>query len=255
MHAARVAAAPPASQAAPNSRSDSLPRLNAPVPHPPQLVPGWPRLPRHELAGLLLVSAVLLTLTLTGLIAQTLPEVLGFVTGAVCVWLVVREHLLNFPIGLLNNLAFGVLFWHVALYADMGLQAVYFALGVYGWWSWVRGGAQGTPLRVTRATRAEWLGLALFLPLGTLAMREALLLANGAAPLWDAFTTALSLGAQYLLCRKRLENWLLWIVADVIYVPLYVSRELTLTAVLYAGLLLLCLAGLRTWRRSLERAP
>lgn len=227
--------------------------MNAPVRDPPQLVPGWPRLPRHELAALLLVSAALLTLTLLRQLPLALPEVLGFVTGAACVWLVVREHLLNWPLGLLNNLAFGVLFWHVALYADMGLQAVYFALGVYGWWSWVGGGAQGAPLRVTRATRAEWLGLLLFLPLGTLAMREALLLANGAAPLWDAFTTALSLGAQYLLCRKRLENWLLWIVADLIYVPLYVSRGLPLTAVLYAGFLLLCLAGLAAWRRSLTQ--
>ena len=94
--------------------------------------------------------------------------------------------------------------------------------------------------------------MAAAIPVGTWALREILLAVNGAAPFWDAATTVLSLAAQYLLGRKRVENWLLWIAADLIYIPLYLSRALPLTAVLYAAFLAMCLIGWRDWRRSLQ---
>ena len=214
--------------------------------------PSRPRLPLHELGLVVAASCALLDAAWREWLPIRFDEALGFVSGGACVWLVVREHLANWPLGLLNNAVFFLLFLRARLYADMGLQVVYFALGVYGWWTWVRGGTRSGPLAVTRTPRGEWIAVALFLPAATLLMREALLLANGAAPLPDALTTALSLAAQYLLCRKRLENWLLWIVADLIYVPLYVSRGLPLTALLYALFLVLCLVGLRTWLGSLR---
>jgi nicotinamide mononucleotide transporter len=90
-----------------------------------------------------------------------------------------------------------------------------------------------------------------FLVLGTWVLREILQAVNGSAPLWDAVTTALSIAAQYLLCRKRIENWFFWIAADVIYVPLYLSKQLPLTALLYGGFLVLCVIGWRRWRKEL----
>ncbi len=72
----------------------------------------------------------------------------------------------------------------------------------------------------------------------------------GSAPFWDALTTALSLCAQWLLNRKRLENWYVWIAADLIYIPLYAYKGLYLTSVLYATFLLMCLAGLSHWRAA-----
>lgn len=181
----------------------------------------------------------------------SITEAWGFATGGICVWLVVREHLWNWPIGLANNCVFFVLFWQSRLYADMGLQVVYFGLGLYGWLNWIYGGDNRTPLKVSRTTRVEWLVLLASLPFATWGLREILLAANGSAPFWDSFTTALSLAAQYLLCRKRVENWFFWIVADVIYVPLYLSRDLPLTALLYAVFLGMCLFGLRAWRKNL----
>jgi nicotinamide mononucleotide transporter len=136
----------------------------------------------------------------------------------------------------------------------MTLQVVYFGLGVYGWRNWVRGGAGETQLRVNRAVQWEWMALPPFIIAGTAGLREVLVAVHGAAPFLDALTTILSLAAQYLLCRKRIEHWFFWIAADLIYIPMYVSRNLHLTAVLYAVFLVMCLFGLREWRRSLRQA-
>jgi nicotinamide mononucleotide transporter len=87
--------------------------------------------------------------------------------------------------------------------------------------------------------------------LGTAGMTVGLRAAGGSAPVLDAFTTVLSLAAQWLLNRKSIENWYVWITADVLYIYLYVSRGLHLTAVLYAVFLGLCIAGLVAWRRTL----
>lgn len=202
-----------------------------------------------ETAALALSSLALLAATAAGALPFSWTETLGFVSGGVCVWLAVRQHVLTWPIGLASNVLFFALFLDARLYADMALQAVYFALGCYGWWLWIarRGVA---PLAVTRSARWEWALVFAGIPLATVAVREVLIAANGAAPFLDALTTAISLTAQYLLGRKRVENWALWIVADAIYVPLYVSRGLHLTAVLYAIFLLMCSVGLRDWWRA-----
>ncbi len=211
-----------------------------------------------ELALLTVLPSALLIATWLQWWSLSMTEALGFATGGACVWLCAREHLWNWPLGLLNNAIFFVLFWNSRLFADMGLQVVFFAFGVYGWWSWLYGGERHSALSITRTRRWEWGALALLAPLATWALREILIVAQGAAPFWDALTTVLSLVAQYLICRKRLENWLVWMVADVIYVPVYVSRHLNLTAALYAVFLVMCIYGGRVWLHNwqkLQRVP
>jgi nicotinamide mononucleotide transporter len=208
-----------------------------------------------ELATLVATAVLVLLASYLGWWPVSVHEAWGFVTGGACVWLIVREHLWNWPLGLANNVLFFVLFYRSRLYADMGLQVVFFSLGVYGWWNWVFGGKGRAALPISRTPRTEWLVLAAAIPLATWGLREVLLAVGGAAPFWDSLTTVLSLAAQYLLSRKRLENWHFWIAADVLYVPLYLSRDLPLTAVLYGVFLLMCLIGLRAWLRSLGRPP
>lgn len=182
-------------------------------------------------------------------------EVFGFVTGGISVWLTVREHLWLWPIGLANNLIFFALFWHGRLYADALLQIVYFGLTIYGWWNWRYGGVNRTEPWISRTRLWEWAAVALFIPIAAIGFREILIRVQGAAPLWDALTTVLSLAAQYLLCRKRLEHWFIWIAADVIYVPLYFSRHLPLIGVLYFVFLLMCIVGFVEWLRRYRLAP
>lgn len=207
-----------------------------------------------EVALMALGSLALLLSTSMHWWPLSMIEALGFATGGTCVWLCVREHIWNWPLGLANNVVFFALFWHSRLYADMGLQTVYFAFGVYGWWNWIYGGQQHGALKISRTPPVEGLVLAALTPLATWGLWALLVAVHDAAPFLDALTTVLSLVAQYLLCRKRLENWLVWIVVDAIYVPLYLSRHLQLTALLYAVFLLMCIYGLRAWLPARQAA-
>jgi nicotinamide mononucleotide transporter len=181
-------------------------------------------------------------------------ELLGFATGLACVWLVVRQHIANWPVGIINVILLMIAFWTAGLYGDAGLQIIYVVLGFYGWWQWLQGGpAREIPVR--RTTRTEWI----WLSIGGLAATAVLwwLLATklgSTVPAADAVTTALSLVATYGQCRKLVESWWFWIVADVIYVPLYAQKHLLLTTVLYVVFLALSMTGLISWRRDL-RAP
>jgi nicotinamide mononucleotide transporter len=183
--------------------------------------------------------------------AVTWAELLGFVTGAACVWLCVRANVWNFPVGIANNAFFLVLFWSARLYADAALQIVYLALAGYGWWQWLRGGERRTRRRMGHATARTVLVLLALLVPATWGLTALLTRAHDIAPLWDALTTALSLAAQWLLNAKQLENWWFWIAADLVYIPLYAVKALDLTAIVYAMLLAMCLVGLRAWRREL----
>ncbi|HEX3625897.1 MAG TPA: nicotinamide riboside transporter PnuC [Verrucomicrobiae bacterium] len=206
-----------------------------------------------ELTAMLIVSLLVLAASYRGWWSIGMAEAWGFVTGGVCVWLVVREHIWNWPLGLANSLFFFVLFLRGRLYADMSLQLVYLGLGVYGWLNWIFGGKNHGALKISRTCQSEWLTLAAAVPICTWAMRQILVAVNDAAPLLDALTTVISLAAQYLLCRKRLENWWFWIAADAIYVPLYFSRKLPLTAALYFVFLIMCLIGLQEWLRGMKK--
>ncbi|PZG21311.1 nicotinamide mononucleotide transporter [Micromonospora craterilacus] len=184
----------------------------------------------------------------------TWAELLGFGTGVLNVWLVARQRIANWPVGIANVLLLMLLFWTAGLYADAGLQLVYVGLGLYGWWHWLFGGEQRSRLTVSRTSRREWLAL---VAAGTVLTGAIWALLNRATdstvPLPDALTTALSLLATYGQTRKRVESWWIWITADLIYIPLYLYKGLYLTAGLYLIFLGLCVLGLRAWRADLRQ--
>jgi nicotinamide mononucleotide transporter len=182
-------------------------------------------------------------------------EAAGVVTGAVCVWLTVRESVWNFPVSLANVSLFCVLFFGAKLYADAGLQVVYFALTIVGWHLWLHGGEQRTALRISRIGTRE----AAWLAAGGIALTGVLWITlrhvGGSASFFDALTTSISLCAQWMLNRKYVESWYAWIAADLIYIPLYAYKELYLTAGLYAVFLVMATMGLLRWRGSWRMQP
>ena len=177
-------------------------------------------------------------------------EIFGFVTGVVNVWLLARQNIWNWPVGIANNLAYLILFATSGLYGDSGLQFVYIVLGIYGWWLWLHR-TGGDTLRVSRTSSKVWLQLVVATLAAGLILRWFLArFTDSTVPSWDATTTALSLAATYGQCKKLLECWWIWILADLIYIPLYIYKGLRLTSVLYAVFLLLCIFGLRSWLRQ-----
>jgi nicotinamide mononucleotide transporter len=199
----------------------------------------------------------LLLLDISSVFAQywrstTQLELVAVVTGFACVWLAARESIWNFPVAIVSCVLFVFVYFGAQLYADCGLQVLFIALGGYGWYEWLYGGHNETALGVTHATGREWLLSAAFATLFTLGFGYYLGHHTDAAfPYVDSFTTAGSIVAQYLLTRKRLENWLLWLLVDVIYVPMLWYKALYVTSLLYFLYLALAAYGYWQWRREL----
>jgi nicotinamide mononucleotide transporter len=184
-------------------------------------------------------------------------ETFGFVTGVANVWLVTRQNIWSWPLGVLNAVFYMIVFARTGLYSDTGLQVVYFTLSLYGWWHWWRGGPDRAPVVVRRTPRSLALllaGIALvtWVTLATITSR----IPGAALPWLDSILVAISLVAMWMMTRKLLENWLLWIAVDVVYIGLFINRGLPLTAVLYTVFLGLATLGFFQWRKSAaQHAP
>lgn len=185
-------------------------------------------------------------------------EILGTVSGVICVWLTAIQSIWCWPVGLLNNGFFLALFVKDRLYADCLLQAIYVVLGLYGWHFWLHGGRDRAALPVSRTPAAAWRLLGALFAAGTLAL--AFLLVRSAAWLglpppdriwWDAPTTVLCLLAQYMLTRKWLANWVVWIATNCSYIGLYLVKGRPLIAALQVVFIAISVQGYRSWRAEL----
>ncbi len=176
-------------------------------------------------------------------------ETIAFVSGVVAVWLTAKEHIWNWPIGLVNvALTFYVLY-NNRLWSDTVLQVIYFVLGVFGWYWWLHGSEQRKEIHIGGTPRKEWgpvLGIAL-VAVGIWTYINVRLI--GAAPFFDASLTVLSLVAQYMLTRKYIQSWHFWILVDIFYVPLFLWKGLYLFAILYLIFTWIAFFGLKEWRR------
>jgi nicotinamide mononucleotide transporter len=197
------------------------------------------------------LAALLLYASARHLVETSIVEALGFVTGGACVWLGVKQNVWNWPLGIANNAFYAIVFLHARLFADMSLQVAFAALGFYGWYAWLRRDARRETLRVTRTPAAAWTIAGTAVVALTAVLTRYLTRIDDTAPFLDALTTTLSLGAQYLMTRKYLECWWVWIAIDVISVGLYAFKHLQLTALLYALFMAMCVVGLRDWKASL----
>ncbi|MDN4058708.1 nicotinamide riboside transporter PnuC [Massilia sp. YIM B02769] len=174
-------------------------------------------------------------------------ELISFALAVTTVLLNVRQNHWAWLFSITSSATYAVVFFDARLYGDSGLQLVFIAASVWGWYQWLRGTGE-TRLVVTRLRCAGWAWALAGWALGFLALSWFLkTYTNTDVPRMDAFLTAGSLVGQLLLARKKVENWVIWIVVDVLYVGLYLFKDLHVTAVLYAVFVLLAARGLRAW--------
>lgn len=182
---------------------------------------------------------------------MTIIEAIATAFGLLCVWFTIKQDIRCWPTGLVQVILYIAVFYHARLYSDMILHVIYVILQIYGWHRWLHGGDRDGALPVTRSRPREIIlwsaGTALAAVVwGTLMFR----LTDAAAPHADAAIAAMSLLAQWLLARKRLESWYYWILVDILAIGVYYHRGLYITMGLYAVFLVMAASGLVAWRRT-----
>jgi nicotinamide mononucleotide transporter len=182
-------------------------------------------------------------------------EIIGTVLGILGVWLMIRQDIRGWPVGLVQVAVYAWVFFEAKLYSDVILQVAFFVIQAYGWWHWVKGGSAVAPLPVTRLSAtavAGWLGLGAGLTggWGWLMHRTT----DAALPWWDAFILVFSLIAQWLQARKALECWAGWVIVNTVAIGVYWAKDLRLTAGLYLVFWAMAWWGWREWRNSAKVA-
>jgi nicotinamide mononucleotide transporter len=183
---------------------------------------------------------------------QSLLETSGVITGILCVYLAAKNNIWNWPIAIISVLIYVFIFFEAKLYADTGLQVYFLIMNFYGWYFWSRK-EKHQKVPVSSISFKEIIlsifaivvftaGLGYFLYMGT----------DASFPFIDSFCTACSLVAQVFLARKVLETWLIWIFVDIIYVGIYIIKDLHLTAGMYALYIVIAAIGYRDWRKDYE---
>ncbi|HZJ01557.1 MAG TPA: nicotinamide riboside transporter PnuC [Gemmatimonadaceae bacterium] len=179
-------------------------------------------------------------------------ETIAAVFGVISVFLSVRQNIWSWPTAIVNTGMYIFVFFAAKLYADTGLQVIYVVLNAYGWYHWLYGGKNRTELPVSRTSGRVGLLLVGIVIAGTGIIGTVLARTTDAAlPYVDAMTTSVSLSAQWMMTRKLLENWIIWVAVDVVYIGVYIYKSLYLTAALYLVFLILSAMGYFQWKASL----
>ena len=189
-----------------------------------------------------------------GVIATSLIEWIAVLTGILSVWYSMKENIWVYPTGIVNVLLYVYLAFQYKLYADMGVNAYYFIMSVYGWYHWTDtqdDNRQQIPVTVNNAK--EWM-ITIALLLSSFAILVFILMnfTDSDVPSWDATTTAFAIAGMWLMARKKLEYWLAYLVANSVSIPLYFYKGLTLTSVQFFVFTILTVMGFFAWRKSLR---
>lgn len=191
-------------------------------------------------------------------------EFVGTLLYLASVWLVVRRHMLTWPIGIISVVLFMLLFYQIQLYSDALEQGYYLAASLYGWWYWSSSRDAATqPVAVSYGSRRAMVSSVAAIGVGTFALAAitsrlhlwwpAAFSQPAALPTLDAFTTVMSFVAMWLLARRHVESWALWIIVDVLAIGIYFSKDVVFIAALYALLLVFACKGFVEWHIAARR--
>ncbi len=181
-------------------------------------------------------------------------EIFGMISGLVYIFLEIKEKLFMWPVGIITSAFYIIVFFTSKFYADMGLQVYYLVISIYGWIYWHRGNqkSQTKKLQVTRLTKKTAFILLLF-TFGLFIIMSFILkkYTDSPLPYWDSFTTALSVTATWMLAKKIIEQWLIWIIVDLVSMGLYIYKHLYPTAFLFLVFTILAFVGYLEWKKQI----
>lgn len=192
-------------------------------------------------------------LFLQNLTNTTWPEIIAVIFGLLSVWYARKENILVYPTGIINVAIYVYICYVAGLYADMGINAFYFVMSVYGWYNWSRFDANKKHIPITKLSGKGW-GIAMagtvlfFIPITYILIK----FTDSSVPYWDAFTTSIFIISMWLMALKKIENWIGWIVGDLLVIPLFYNKDLILTSFQYVVFLILAIMGYVEWQRKIK---
>jgi nicotinamide mononucleotide transporter len=185
-------------------------------------------------------------------------EITGVVFGLLSVWLAKKNHIGVFPTGMISTSIYVYLLLKWGLVGDMLINAYYFGMSVYGWVIWTRVNDQEQSTPISRINQQAWRYL-LLLFVGSLGFVYGVYqwfgLWNSSTAMIDTLTTAIFFSGMWLMARRKIENWIFWIVGDIISVPLYLIKGFSFTSLQYLIFTFIAIYGYLEWKKILDNHP
>jgi nicotinamide mononucleotide transporter len=180
-------------------------------------------------------------------------EIVAVVFGILSVWFARKENIWVYPTGIVNVLIYVYLCFFAGLYADMAINGFYFVMSVYGWYNWSRRDASLHHVPITGLSVMQWLLYILLIGISFVIIYFVLThYTNSTVPLFDSFTTSLFIIGMWLMAIKKIENWILWILGDLLVIPMFAIKGLAFTSIQYIVFLVLAIMGYIEWRKRLS---
>jgi nicotinamide mononucleotide transporter len=202
-----------------------------------------------------MAAADFFDLFLQNVLQTTLLEIIAVIFGLLSVWYSMKVNILVYPTGIVSVIIYVYICFFAGLYADMGINFVYFIMSVYGWYNWTRPRTDKLRLPVTFSSKQHHL-IAIGGTIVSFVIIRAVLIAytDSNVPNIDAFTTSVFIVGMWLMAVKKVENWIYWIIGDIVSVPLYFYKGLVFTSFQYFVFLILAIMGYIAWRKEAQRA-
>jgi nicotinamide mononucleotide transporter len=184
-------------------------------------------------------------------------EFLGTIFGLIYIVFSIKQNILLWPVGIISSALYIYVFFYSKFYADMSLQVYYLFISIYGWYSWLHGKNKNTEtnqIQITRATKK--LSFILISLTFILFVFIAFILKNytdSPLPYWDSFTTSASIIATWMLTKKYIEQWLIWIVVDAVSLGLYIYKGLYSTSFLFIVYTIMAIIGYFEWKKGMKK--
>jgi nicotinamide mononucleotide transporter len=187
---------------------------------------------------------------------QTSPvELIAVCFGLLSVWSMKKESILAFPFGIINVLIYAYICFISKLYAYAGINIFYFVMSVYGWYNWLRTGSEEEKIKITESSGKEniWNSFAIlvFFVILWIGLKR---YTDSVVPVWDAITTAIYILGMWLLARKKIENWILWIAGDFISIFLFAYEKLYFSSFQFLVFTIIAVLGYMEWKTKLVKS-